>query len=68
MNKRIHGGIDTKHIECINSRLQKYRVRWDFQPYYNEEGEQEGVTYYEHEFAFKPSLEQIKEVVLAGYN
>ena len=66
--KRVHGGLNTAYVECINPRLMKYRVRWDFQPYYNENGKQEGVTYCEHEFKFKPTLDHIKEVVLAGYN
>lgn len=66
--KRIQGGEGMKALECVNPRLQKWVVRWDIQPHYNEEGEQMGVDYYEHWFTHKPSLEEIKEVVTAGYN
>ena len=66
--KRIQGGEGMKALECVNPRLQKWVVRWDIQPHYNEEEEQMGVDYYEHWFTHKPSLEEIKEVVTAGYN
>lgn len=66
--ERTHGSINTLPIECINPRYDKYRVRWDFQPSYDEDGVQDGVTYYEAEITHKPSLDEIKEVVLAGYN
>lgn len=65
---RVHGSIENGYIECINPKYRKYRVRWDFAPYFNEEGEEQGVTYYEHEFTHQPSMEEIKYVVLAGYN
>ena len=38
----IHGSIDNGYIECINPKLKKYRVRWNFTPYINEYGEEQG--------------------------
>ena len=63
---------DIKYIECINNKLNKWRIRWDIQPEYqqNEEGNQEerGVSFLEYEFKHKPSLDEIKDVVLKWYN
>lgn len=71
--KRVQGSDGMAHIECANPRLQKWIVRWDIQPCYREdketgEQEQQGLDYYEHWFTHKPSPEEIKEVVTAGYN
>lgn len=71
--KRIHGSEGIKVLECINPRLQKYIVRWDIQPYYRKDEEiseeiQQGVDYYEKWINHKPSLDEIKEIVTAGYN
>lgn len=66
--KRVQGTIGLALVECINPRIRKYRVRWDFQPYTNEEGEEQGVTFVEAEIGHKPSIEEVKEVVTAGYN
>lgn len=66
--KRVQGGIGIGYIECINPRHRKYRVRWDIQPICNEEGIQTGVDFVEHEFLHKPTIDEIKTVVLDGYN
>lgn len=66
--KKVHGSNGTKYIECINPSKNKYRVRWDFSTHVDENGNENGVEYYEHELLYKPSLEQIKELVLNGYN
>lgn len=71
--KRVQGSEGLPLVECINPRLRKYRVRWDVQPYTEEEGEEHGhphggVTFVEHEFLHKPTMSEVKEVVLAGYN
>ena len=65
--KRIQGGIDTKVLECINPRLQKWLVRWDIQPYMEDEIVR-GATYYEQLVMHKPSLDEVKEIVLEGMN
>jgi hypothetical protein len=52
-------------IECTDTRLQKYRVRTDFQPSVDQEtGEQSGVTFIETEFPYKPTLAEVREFVL----
>ena len=69
---RNYSNTDIKYIECINNKLNKWRIRWDIQPEYqqNEEGNQEerGVSFLECEFKHKPSLDEIKDVVLKWYN
>lgn len=64
--ERVQGNKGIAHLECINPRYNKYRVRWDFQPYTDENGV-EGVTFYEAEL-YSPTFEQIQETVLDGYN
>lgn len=64
--KRIQG--NGLLVECVNPRLRKYIVRWDVKPYFNEEGEKQGVDYYEQWINHKPSIEEVKEIVTAGYN
>ena len=64
---RTHGSIGTLPIECINKKYNKYRIRWDFQPSY-ETDKQNGVTFFEAEINHKPSIDEIKEIVLEGYN
>ena len=60
-------------IECVNPRLQKYIVRWDVKPYFvkNEETgeeEQRGYDYHEKWLNHKPTMDEVKDVVLAGMN
>lgn len=61
--KRIQGSVDAKVLECINPRLQKWLVRWDIQSY--NEG---GVTYYEKLVMHKPTIDEVKDIVLTGMN
>lgn len=68
MEKRIHGSEDISLIECINPRYKKYRVRWDVQPYFDEEGNQQGVTFVEKEFFYKPTIAEVKDAVLGWMN
>lgn len=73
MNKRIHGGIDTKVMECINPRLQKWLIRWDIQSTteIDEETGKEriiGKNYQEKLVLHKPTMAEVKEIVLAGMN
>jgi len=56
-------------IECTDTRLQKYRVRTDFQPSVDQEtGEQSGVTFIETEFPYKPTLQEVKDFVYGVIN
>ena len=66
--KRIQGSLGVKALECANPRLQKWIVRWDFQPTLEDNGEQVGVNYFEKWVTHKPSMDEIKETVLGGYN
>lgn len=57
----------------MNPRLQKYVIRWDVQPYYRTDettGEQvqQGVDYCEEWLNHKPTLEEVKDIVLTGMN
>ena len=66
--KRTYGGKGLPLIECINPKLRKYRVRWDMQPHFDEEGNERGVSFIEAEVLHKPNISQVKNIVLDGYN
>nr|DAD99929.1 MAG TPA: hypothetical protein [Myoviridae sp. ctrCp2] len=66
--KRVQGSKGIALIECINHYTNKYRIRWDIQPYFNEEGEEQGVSYYETEVMNKPSMNDVRQIVLKGMN
>ena len=56
-------------IECTDTRLQKYRVRTDFQPDMEEDGKtQRGVTFIEAEYPYKPSMQEVKDFVCGVIN
>ena len=61
MNKS-YGGNNVALIECINHKIGKYRIRWDFQPY------EEGVSFMEEDILHKPTLQEVKNIVLGGIN
>ena len=69
--KRVQGnGLP---IECVNPILQKYIVRWDVKPYFHKDeitGEevQSGYDYYEKWLNHKPTMDEVKEIVLGGMN
>jgi hypothetical protein len=66
--KRVLGSNDIAPIECINPKYNKYRIRYDFQPYYNEEGEEQGVSFLEAEVLHKPTIEEVKDIILGWKN
>lgn len=68
MKKRTHGSDGVLPVECINPRIRKYRVRWDFRPYTDNDGNTQGVTFLEAEFLHKPTIQEIKETVLSWMN
>lgn len=55
-------------IECINPQIRKYRIRWDIQPNFDGGGNEQGVSFMESEVLHKPTLEELKKIVLNGYN
>ena len=61
--KRVHGG-NNPVIECIDHKYDIYRVRTDYQPYYDEDsGEQSGYTFIEKEFPYKPSMKEVRDFI-----
>lgn len=69
--RRVSAYIGVLPVECINRREDRWRVRWDIRPDEHDYGEGVNsslVTFVEHEFIHKPTIDDIKEVVLAWYN
>ena len=69
--KRIKGTEGVALIECINPIVNKWRVRWDVQGNAgtDERGKPEiGVNYMEEEFPYKPTFEEIKELITRWFN
>lgn len=69
--KRVQG--NGLLVECINQRLQIYIIRWDVKPHYRTDEEtgdevQQGYDYYEKWFINKPTIQEVKDAVLAGMN
>lgn len=60
--RKSKGHISTTLIECINYKIAKYRIRWDFQPY------EEEVSFMEEDVLHKPTLQEVKDIVLGGIN
>ena len=60
--RKSKGHISTTLIECINYKIAKYRIRWDFQPY------EEEVSFMEDDVLHKPTLQEVKEIILGGIN
>ena len=60
---RVQGNKDTARIECVNPVKNKWRIRWDYQL------RQDGTTdFMEAEFTHKPSVEEIRSIVIQWYN
>jgi hypothetical protein len=59
---RIQGSKDVKLVECINPVRNKWRVRWDVKE------DESGASWPEHDFDHKPSIEEVKAVILGWYN
>lgn len=71
MNKRSFGGKGLALLECINPnpRYNRWHVRWDVQPEVDGEGNDNGVSFkYKLIEHHKPTLAEIKEIVLADMN
>lgn len=59
---RGNGTRKTKHLECIDSKRNVWKVRWDFTATEN------GFSFEEKSFNRKPSIEQIKDLIYEWYN
>lgn len=67
----VHGTKNVDLFECTNPQLNKWRVRWNVQPDNSQENEkinEDLVTYNEVEFLYKPSIDEIKELIFNWYN
>lgn len=60
-----HGIKGIAPLECINKKIDKWRVRWNIQPV---EEDENAVTFEEKEFTRKPTLAQIKETIVNWLN
>ena len=69
--KRVQGnGIPA---ECVNPKFQKWIIRWDIRPVYRKDEEtgleeQQGYDYCEQWVTHKPSIEEVKGIVMGGMN
>lgn len=60
---RISGGNSrTKHLECVDTIRNVWKLRWDFK-----EGES-GYSFEEQTIKHKPSLKEIKDIIYNWYN
>ena len=57
---------DINLIECINNKTDKYRIRWDVKLI--NDGKHERVVFKHIDIMHKPSLSEVKTIVLNGYN
>lgn len=65
---RAFGTEETPLIECINPKIKKYRIRWDKQSYYDDDSEEQGVSFMEEDILHKPTRSEVKGIVLRGFN
>lgn len=66
---RTQGTQGVSLIECVNPYTNKWHVRWDVQPNPDEEGKPgTGVNYEEVEFTHKPTIDEIKKIIVDWYN
>lgn len=66
--KRTLGDSSLPVVECINPKYNKYRVRYDYQPYVDDLGEIHCVSFLEKEFSYKPTLQEVKNTILDWEN
>lgn len=60
---RVQGSAEVELLECTNPVKGKWRVRWDVRK--KEDGT---ADYMEQEFGYRPTLEEVKSLILAWYN
>lgn len=66
--EKCYSGLNTRIIECINPILNKWVVRWDFRKRKDENGEQIGLIYLEQLILHKPTILEVKDIVLNWMN
>lgn len=62
---RVQGSKGLSNVECINSKINRWRVRWDMQEYSEERDEHtiESVTFVEWEFQHKPTYKEVFDLI-----
>lgn len=67
---KSQGNAGVALLECLNPRKQTYVVRWAITPMKDDNGNDidNSVEYMEEKFNHKPSLSEIKSIVLDWYN
>ena len=61
--QKVTGSSDVKHIECINPKKDKWKVRWAIETIADGTAE-----YMEEDFDHKPTIEEIKGIIIDWYN
>lgn len=61
--QKVTGSADVKHIECINPKKDKWKVRWAIER--REDGTAE---YMEEDFNHKPTIDEVKGIIIGWYN
>lgn len=61
--KRVEGTTDVRLLECINPVKDRWHVRWDVQ-----KGEDGTTSYMEETFTRKPSMDEIRSMILGWQN
>lgn len=61
--ERVNGSAGVLPVECVNVRKDKWRVRWDVQT-----GEDGAVNYMEQEFDHRPTIDEIRQLIIGWHN
>lgn len=61
--ERVGGSPGVQLFECTNPVRDYWRIRWDVQKY--EDG---SADYMEHQFYAKPTIEEVKSIIMSFYN
>lgn len=60
----VYGIVGVDALECINPQKDKWKVRWDIVP----TGNGEEVTFRHYIFNHKPTISEVKEIILSWMN
>ena len=61
--KRAYATAGIPDVECTNSVLGLWRIRWDFEPV-KDEGNENLVSFLEYQFDHKPTLRDVKDIII----
>ena len=61
MNNISYAKEGISPVECTNYKLGYWRIRWDFRPV----EEDEFISFKEHQFDHKPTMDEVRSVVTA---